>query len=173
MPASQSPPAPDSGTAGSSAAAPDSAPSESLPPESAQPEPSPPRWRLVAAWSTGPAAIYALLSLAHAALVERVLTVDVGFGRSLAFWVLSAYLALGLWGFLPRRPRGRYARRGAVTAALTSGLLGLLACGGFTVAWLVARWNASVAVPVLASLAAMLVAALATLWVADKTEARE
>ena len=81
----------------------------------AQPtDPAPfPRWLVILAWSTGPAALYALLSLAHAAFVERILSVDVGFGRSLAFWIGSIYLALLAWGFLPRRPDAWYARRAA------------------------------------------------------------
>jgi hypothetical protein len=132
--------------------------------------PPPSRGLLVAAWATGPAALYALLSLAHAGLAQGILTVDVGFGRSLAFWVLGAYLALLLWGFLPRAPRGWIARRGAAYGLLALGGAGALVCGGFTLAWLVQRWSPSVAPPVLGALAVMLLAALGTLWVADRTE---
>src|SRR6185436_17799760 len=38
-----------------------------------------PRWLVIVAWSVGPAALYALASLGHAAFVERILSVDVGF----------------------------------------------------------------------------------------------
>lgn len=125
---------------------------------------------MIAAWTTGPAALYALASLAHALLVERHLSVDVGFGRSLAFWVVSAYLALMLWGFLPRRPSPRLARPGSAYPMLAIGAVGLLVCGGFTLAWLGARWNASIGGPVIGALMVMLVAAVGTLWIADRTE---
>ena len=124
---------------------------------------------VLVAWATGPAALYALASLAHALLVERNLNVDVGFGRSLAFWVVSVYLALILWGFLPRRPSARFARRSVAYPLLGLGALGLLVCGGYTLAWLVARWNPDVGVPVIAALIAMLAAGTGTLWLADRT----
>ena len=125
---------------------------------------------VIAVWSTGPAAAYALLSLAHALLIERSLNVDVGFGRSLAYWVVSVYLALLLWGFLPRRPPPHFARPGLAYPLLGVGALGLLVCGGFTLAWLAARWNPSVGVPVIAALIVMLAAGVGTLWIADRTE---
>jgi len=125
---------------------------------------------VIAAWATGPAAAYALLSLAHALLIEGTLTVDIGFGRSLAFWVVATYLALVLWGFLARSPSARLARPAVVYPLIGLGLLGLLICGGFTVAWLAAHWRASVGVPVIGSLIAMVLAALGTLWIAERTE---
>src|SRR5215212_6211050 len=81
------------------------------------------RRRVILAWSLGPAAAYALLSLAHAALVERILSIDVGFGRSLAFWVGTIYLALLGWGFLPARPVGWYAQRRLVIVMLALGVV--------------------------------------------------
>ena len=129
-----------------------------------------PRWLVVAAWATGPAAVYALLSLAHALLVERRLTVDVGFGRSLAFWVVSVYLALILWGFLARRPGPRFARPRVAYPLLGVGALGLLVCGGFTLTWLAARWSPGVGVPVIGAICVMLAAGTGTLWLADRTE---
>ena len=125
---------------------------------------------MLVAWATGPAALYALSSLAHALLVERSLTVDVGFGRSLAFWVVSVYLALALWGFLPRQPSAGYARQRVSYPLLGVGLVGLLVCGGFTVAWLAARWSSGVTAPVLGALVVMLAAGIGTLWLADHTE---
>jgi hypothetical protein len=138
------------------------------PAEIAVPSAAPsPRWLVVLAWSTGPAALYALASLAHAAFVERVLSVDVGFGRSLAFWVGSIYLALLGWGFLPRRPVGWYARRDRVIAALALGLAGAVVCGSFTGLWLAAHWVPAIGVPVAASIVALLVAAVGVLWLAS------
>ncbi len=130
-----------------------------------------PRWLVIAAWASGPAALYALLGLAHALLVERSLTVDVGFGRSLAFWVVSAYLALLLWGFLPRQPSPRLAQPGVTYPALAVGVLGLLVCGGFTLAWLGAHWNRSIGMPVLGAMVVMVAAAVGTLWLADRAGA--
>ena len=124
----------------------------------------------IVAWATGPAGLYALASMAHALLVERTLTVDIGFGRGLAYWVVSAYLALMLWGFLPRQRPSRFARPGIAYPLLGAGLLGLVVCGGFTLAWLGTRWNPGVGLPVLGTLAVMLVAAVGTLWLADRAE---
>lgn len=126
-----------------------------------------PRWLVLLAWSTGPAALYALASLAHAAFVERVLGVDVGFGRSLAFWVGSIYLALLTWGFLPRRADAWYARRRNVLIALAIGLVGVLVCGTFTGLWLAAHWVPAVGVPVVASILVLLAAAVGVLWLAS------
>lgn len=140
--------------------------------DTAQPPPSRsvPRRLVMVAWATGPAGAYALLSMAHALLVERSLNVDVGFGRALAYWVLSAYLALLLWGFLPRRPPPRLAHPGVAYPLLGVGALGLLVCGGLTLAWLGARWNPGVGIPVLGALVVMLTAAVGTLWIADRAE---
>ena len=131
-----------------------------------------PRRLVIAAWATGPAAIYALLSLAHALVIQRNLTVAVGFGRSLAFWVVATYLALLLWGFLPPAPSARFARPSVAYPLLGIGLLGLLICGGFTLAWLAAHWSPSVGGPVLGALVLMVLAGLGTLWIADRTEPR-
>jgi hypothetical protein len=128
---------------------------------------------VVLAWSTGPAALYALLSLAHAALVERILSVDVGFGRSLAFWVGSICLALLAWGFLPRRPDAWYARRGPILGALAIGLVGLVVCGAFTGLWLAAHWVPAIGVPVVASVAVLVVAAVGVLWLAGRADRGE
>ena len=125
---------------------------------------------VIAAWATGPAALYALASLAHALLVERNLSVDVGFGRSLAFWIGSIYLALLAWGFLPRRPDAWYARRRPVLVALALGLVGLAACGAYTGLWLVGHWVPSVGVPVAASIVVLLVAAVGVLWLAGRDD---
>jgi len=123
---------------------------------------------VVVAWSSAPAALYALLGLVHAALVERSLTLDVGFGRSLAFWVGTVYLALPLWAFLSARPSGWYARRGAIVATSMVGGLGLLVCGGFTLAWSVARWNGRIGLPIVLSLIALAATAGLTLWFASR-----
>ena len=123
---------------------------------------------MILAWSTGLAALYALASLAHAAFVERILSVDVGFGRSLAFWIGTIYLALLAWGFLPRRPGGWYARRWPVMAALALGLAGFVVCGTVTILWLVAHWVPAIGVPVTASIVVLLVAAVGVLWLAGR-----
>ena len=129
-----------------------------------------PRWLVILAWSSGPAAVYALLGLLHAALIERALSVEVGFGRSLAFWVAALYLALPLWGFLPRRPSGWYARRPVARGALLVGLVGAVVCGGFAVTWLVRHGTATVAIPVLGSVAVLALLAGLTLRLADRAE---
>ena len=131
-----------------------------------------PRWLVILAYSTGLAGFYALVSFAHAAFVERLLSVDVGFGRALAFWIGSIYLALLTWGFLPARPDGWYARRRPVLVALVTGLVGAVASGAFTVLWLVAHWVPAVGVPVTASIAVLLVAAVGVLWLAARDERR-
>src|SRR5438046_1209144 len=108
----------------------DAAPPE--PPETVTPAvPAAPRWLVILAWSTGLAALYALVSLAQAAFVERILSVDVGFGRSLAFWIGTIYLALPGWGFLPARPAGWYAHPRLVLGMLALGVIGAGVCGGF------------------------------------------
>ena len=127
------------------------------------------RWLVILAWSSGPAAAYALLGLLHA-LVQQALSVEVGFGRSLAFWVAALYLALPLWGFLPRRPSGWYARRPAAPLALLVGLLGAIVCGGFAVAWLARHGTASVAIPVLGSIAVLVVLGALTLGLAGRAD---
>ena len=127
------------------------------------------RWLVIAAWSTGLAALYALLGLVHAA-AQGVLDVDVGFGRSLAFWVGAVYLTLGLWGFLPPRPLAWYSRRGPVIAAGLLGAVGTLVCGGFTVAWLASHWTAAVGTPVILSLAALAGMIALTMWVAGRED---
>ena len=124
------------------------------------------------AWSTGPGALYALASLAHAAIVERILSVDVGFGRSLAFWVGAIYLALLTWGFLPHRADAWYARRRNVLIALAIGLVGVVVCGAFTGLWLAAHWTPAIGVPVTASIVVLLVAAVVVLWLAGRDDAR-
>lgn len=128
------------------------------------------RWLVVVAWSLGPAALYALLGLAHAAFVERILSVDVGFGRSLAFWVGAIYLALLSWGFFPARPDGWYARQPLVLGLTGAGLVGLTVCGAFTVLWLASHWVAAVGTPVLASILVLLLAAVAVLWLAGRDQ---
>jgi hypothetical protein len=129
-----------------------------------------PRWLVILTWSLGVAGLYALVGLLHAAVVERQLTLDIGFGRSLAFWVVALYVALPLWGFLPKRPTGWYARRPAILVAGAFAVLGTLVCGGYTLVWVVARWNAAVGVPVLASILLVSVVAVATLWWASREE---
>ncbi|MCC6176501.1 MAG: hypothetical protein IT305_14435 [Chloroflexi bacterium] len=128
-----------------------------------------PRWRVVIGWSLGPAAVYAFVSLLQA-LAEGHLTVDVGFGRSLAFWVGTTYLALILWGFLPAAPHGWYARPRALMTLSALGALGVAVCGGFLALWLADHWQASVGTPVLLALAVVLVAALGTLWLAGRAD---
>jgi hypothetical protein len=134
--------------------------------------PGAPRWLVILAWSTGLAGLYALASLAHAALIERILSVDVGFGRSLAFWVGTIYLALLGWGFLPARPGGRYTQRPAVLAALAVGLLATVVCGTYTALWLAAHWVPAVGGPVTASIAVLVVAAVGVLWLAGRDAGR-
>lgn len=129
-----------------------------------------PRWLVVAAWSLGPAGLYALASLGHAAVVERSLTVDVGFGRALAYWTGAAYLALLLWGFLPNRTAGWYARRGVVAAVGGVGLLGALVSGAYTALWLGAHWVGSVSGPVIGAVIALAGAATFTLWLAGRED---
>ena len=131
-----------------------------------------PRWLVVLAWATGLAGLYALLSLAHAALVERVLSVDVGFGRSLAFWVGTIYLALLGWAFVPARPAGRYARRPLVMAVLGVGLLATAVCGAFTALWLATHWSPGVGGPVAASIIVLLAAGSGVLWLAGREDRR-
>ncbi len=120
--------------------------------------PGTPRWLIVLAWSTGPMGLYVLLSLTQAAFVERILSVDVGFGRGLAFWVGSIYLALMGWGFLPSRPTGWYARRRTVLAALAVGVVGIAVCSAYTVLWLMAHWITAVGLPVTGSIVVLLAA---------------
>ena len=133
-------------------------------------QPLAPRWLVVLAWSIGPAAVYVLLSLAHAALVERSLSVDVGFGRSLAFWIGAVYLALPGWGFLPARPTGWYARRRLVLGLVGLGLVGLVTCGAFTALWLAGHWVAAIGTPVLAAILVLALAALGVLWLAGRDQ---
>jgi hypothetical protein len=127
---------------------------------------------ILLAWSLGPAALYALLSLLHAALIERNLSVDVGFGRSLAFWVGSVYLALLGWGFVPAHPTGWYARRRIVFGMLALGVLGLLACGSFTGLWLAGHWVGTVGGPVTVSAVVLVIGAVGVLWLAGREERR-
>ncbi len=128
-----------------------------------------PRGAVALAWATGPAAAYVLLSLVHAR-ADGILSVEVGFSRSLAFWVGAIYLSLLLWGFLPRRPVGWYARRQAVLPALLVGAFGALVCGGLAVAWLARHGNVTVALPVLASIATLGLLAAYTLHLAGRAE---
>jgi hypothetical protein len=152
-------------------AAPPASASNPLPSTAAQPpERRPARWLTILAWSTGPAAVYALLGLLHAAVVERILNLDVAFGQSLAFWVGAAYIALPLWGFLPRTPAGWYARRRLTQATLAVGVAGAAICGGVTIAWLVVHWRPSVAIPALSTILVLLVAMIVTLWYASRQE---
>ena len=125
---------------------------------------------MVLAWSTAPAAVYAAVGLLHAAVIERTLTVDVAFGRSLSFWVGTAYLALPLWGFLPRRPAGWYARRGPVSVAALVGLVGALACAVVAALWLAARWNPRIGGPVAIGLVILVLALGLTVWLASRDE---
>jgi hypothetical protein len=129
-----------------------------------------PRWLVILAWSTGLAAIYALASLAHASLVERILSVDVGFGRILGFWIGAICLALLAWGFLPAQPVAWYARRRPVLAVLAVGLVGAAVSGAFTFLWLMDHWVPAVGVPVTASIVALLIAAVGVLWLAARDE---
>jgi hypothetical protein len=128
------------------------------------------RWLIVASWSTGPAAVYVLAALAHAALVERNLTVDIGFGRTLAFWIGAIYLALPLWGFLPARPSGWYARRSVVAPIAGIGVVGGLVSAAYAALWLGGHWVTSVGTPVLGSLVVLIVAGTFTLWLAGREE---
>src|SRR5205085_9777271 len=126
----QTPTQPPAGLAASSAESPEDGPKTVT-----SARPPAPRWLVILAWSTGLAALYTLLSLAQAALVERILSGDVGFGRSLALWVGTIYLALMGWGFQPARPAGWYARRPLVLGMLAIGLVGIIICGAFTGLW--------------------------------------
>ncbi len=128
------------------------------------------RWLVTLAWATAPPAVYVLLSLAHAAFVERILTVDVGFGRTLAYWVGSAYLGLLAWGFLPAQPAGWYARRRPAIVAVSIGLLGGAVSAAYAALWLADHWAPSVSVPVLASLAVLLAAAVVVLRLAARDD---
>ena len=125
---------------------------------------------MIVAWSLGLAGLYALLSLAHAALVERILSVDVGFGRSLAFWIGAIYLSLLGWGFVPARPAGRYAARPFIFAALGVGIVALAVCGTFTGLWLASHWVSSVGGPVTLSIAVLMLAAVGVLWLAGRED---
>lgn len=125
---------------------------------------------MIVAWGTGVAGLYTLLSLAHAAVIERLLTVDVGFGRSLAFWIGSIYGLLLGWGFVPRQPTGRYAARPLVFAGLGVGLVALAVCGTYTALWLAAHWVGSVGGPVSASIAVLVTAAIGVLWLAGRED---
>jgi hypothetical protein len=131
-----------------------------------------PRSLVILAWSTGLAGLYVLASLTQAALIERLLSVDVGFGRSLAFWIGTIYLALLGWGFLPSRPSGRYARRPTLLVALVVGLVATAVCGTFTALWLAAHWVPSVGGPVTVSIVVLVVAAVGVLWLAGRDERR-
>jgi hypothetical protein len=131
-----------------------------------------PRWLVILAWSTGLAGGYTLASLMHAALIEGILSVDVGFGRGLSFWVGAIYLALLGWGFLPACPVGWYARRRPVLAALAAGAIGTTVCAGITGLWLAAHWVPAVGAPVTVSIAVLLVAAVGVLWLAGRDERR-
>src|SRR3954451_15228728 len=143
---------------------PDRLPGDSLPETPSTSQRPVSRWLVITAWSTGPAAFYVLLSLAQAALVERILTVDVGFGRSLAFWVATTYLALLGWGFLPAQPPGRFVQRRVVFGLIGLGLVGALVCGAFTGLWLAGHWVGSVVGPVTVSAVVLVLAALGVLW---------
>lgn len=121
-------------------------------------------------WSLGIAGLYALLSLLHAAVIQRILTVDVGFGRSFAFWIGGIYLLLLGWGFVPRSPTGWYARRVPTLAALAVGVVALIVCGTYTVLGLAARWVPSIGFPVSASVAVLVVAAAGVVWLADRED---
>jgi hypothetical protein len=127
---------------------------------------------ILLAWSLGPPALYTLLSLLHAALVERNLSVDVGFGRTLAFWVGSVYLALLGWGFLPARPTGWYARRRVVLGTLGLGMVGLLAAGGLSGLWLAGHWVGAIGGPVTFSAVVIVLGAIGVIWLAGREERR-
>ncbi|MCC7372372.1 MAG: hypothetical protein IT306_28420 [Chloroflexi bacterium] len=129
-----------------------------------------PRGVVIVAWSLGLAGLYALLSLLHAALFQQILTVDVGFGRSFAFWIGSLYLLLLGWGFVPRTPNGWYARRLPTLAALGVGLAALAVCGTYTALGLAARWTPAVGGPVSLSVAVLIVAAGGVVWLADRED---
>jgi hypothetical protein len=130
------------------------------------------RWLVVAGWSTGLAGLYVLLSLAHAAVVERALTVDVAFGRSLAYWVGATYLALLAWGFLPRHSSRWFARRRPTFAALAVGLLGGAVSVGYTALWLARHWVPAIAVPVAGAIVVLVVAAVVVLRLAARDDQR-
>jgi hypothetical protein len=99
-----------------------------------------------------------------------MLTVDVGFGRSLAFWVGAIYLGLLGWGFLPARPSGWYAGKRLVSVLAAIGLAGLLVCGAFTGLWLAAHWVPAIGTPVTASILVVVLAALGVLWLAGREQ---
>jgi uncharacterized membrane protein len=130
------------------------------------------RWQIVVAWALGPASLYVLASFAQAALVERNLSVDIGFGRSLAFWIGAIYLALPLWGFLPAHPTGWYARRPIIVAAGSVGVVGAVVSAVYAGLWLAGHWVSSVGVPVAGSVVVLLAAASATLWLAGRESSR-
>lgn len=130
------------------------------------------RWLVVAGWSTGLAGLYVLLSLAHAVVVERALTVDVAFGRSLAYWIGAAYLVLLAWGFLPRRPTRWYARRRPTLAAMAVGLLGGAVSLVYTAFWLAEHWVPAIGVPVFGSIVVLVAAAVVVLRLAARDDQR-
>jgi hypothetical protein len=130
------------------------------------------RWLVVLAWATGPAAVYVLLSLAHAAFIERNLTVDIGFGRTLAYWVGATYLALLARGFLPRQPSRWYAHRRTVLAVLALGTLGGAVSAGYAAFWLAGHWVPGVGEPVVVSLVVLVVAAVGVLRLAARDDRR-
>lgn len=131
-----------------------------------------PRWLVVLAWSTGLAGLYVLVGLMHAVLVLPELSVEIAFGRTLAFWVGTAYLALLGWGFVPARPHTWFARRSYVLMALAVGAAGVAAASVSAVLWLRMHWAPAVGIPVTASLAVLLVGAVLVLWLAARDERR-
>ncbi|MGE3911901.1 MAG: hypothetical protein AB7K36_21260 [Chloroflexota bacterium] len=129
-----------------------------------------PRWLVLLAWSTGLAGLYTLLGLAHAGIVEGVLSEDIGFGRSLAFWVGTVYLALLGWAFLPAQPSGRAAGRLPVLSMLALGALATVVCVAFAALWLAAHWSPGVGGPVTASIIVLLAAGTGVLWLAQRED---
>jgi hypothetical protein len=127
-----------------------------------------PRWLVIVAWALGTAGLYGLVTFGQAAVIERIASVDVMFGRSLGFWIGAVYLGLPLWGFLPMHPGGWYARRSTV---LVIGAVGVV-CAAISVVydalWLASHWVSSVGVPVVASLAVLVIAAVGVLWLAGR-----
>jgi hypothetical protein len=128
---------------------------------------------VITAWALGLAGLYGLGSFAHAALVERSLSIDVAFGRSLGFWVGAVYLALPLWGFLPARPTGWYARRAVVLASGSVGTVCAAISLVYDALWLRAHWVSAVGLPVTGSLAVLVVAAVGVLWLAGRQGSAE